>query len=269
MERKLLLVDDEENILRSLNRLLRRDGYDVHIAVGGQAGLDYLKDNEVGVIISDQRMPEMSGVEFLSQVKELYPDTVRIVLSGYTDLNSVTDAINEGAIYKFLTKPWDDDLLRKNIQQAFEHYELVYENERLSSELKYANELLEKMNEQLKGDVRQQSRYVELNLRTLQVSQDVLEHMPMAVMGIGDDNLIALANLKAHFLMIPGGGGLVGTFASEVLWPELLDFLTATSAKDDANIVIEHDNKKYNVWSAKLGGDSNAEGRVLIMAEEE
>lgn len=269
MERKLLLVDDEENILRSLNRLLRRDGYVIHTAVGGQAGLEYLKENDVGVIISDQRMPEMSGVEFLSQVKELYPETVRIVLSGYTDLNSVTDAINEGAIYKFLTKPWEDDLLRKNIQDAFKHYELVYENERLSNELKDANVLLEKMNEQLKDDVRQKSRFMDINLKTLQVSQDVLEHMPMAVMGIGNDNLIALANLKAHFMILPEGGGLVGTFASEVLWPELFDFLTFSQSLDDANIVIEHNDKSYSVWSSKLGGDSNAEGRVLLVAEQE
>lgn len=269
MERKLLLVDDEENILRSLTRLLRRDGYEIHTAVGGQAGLDYLKDNKVGVIISDQRMPEMSGVEFLSKVKELYPETVRIVLSGYTDLNSVTDAINEGAIYKFLTKPWDDELIRKNIQGAFEFYELSHENERLSKELKAANSQLEKINEQLKGDVRQKSRYVDINLRTLQISQDVLEHMPMAVIGIGSDNLIAIANLKAHFIILPQGGGLVGTFSSEVLWPELQDFLSATMSLDDANIIIEHKDNKYNVWSSKLGGDSNAQGRVLVMVEQE
>lgn len=73
------------------------------------------------VIISDQRMPEMSGTEFLSQVKAIHPNTVRIVLSGYTDLKSVTDAINQGAIYKFLTKPWDDSQIREHIQQAF-HY---------------------------------------------------------------------------------------------------------------------------------------------------
>ena len=84
-----------------------------------------LRNNSVGVILSDQRMPEMSVVEFLSQVKQLYPDTIRIVLSGYTDLNSVTDAINHGAIYKFLTKPWEDDLLRENISKGFNHFSLA------------------------------------------------------------------------------------------------------------------------------------------------
>jgi len=141
-ERTILLVDDEENILRSLERLLRRDGYRILKAAGGEAGLELLKEHTVGVIVSDQRMPGMTGVEFLSQVKELYPQTVRIVLSGYTELKSVTDAINKGAIYKFLTKPWEDDLLRHNIEEAFAHYELAHENERLAQELAQAkNEL--------------------------------------------------------------------------------------------------------------------------------
>ena len=84
---------------------------------------ELLAKHDVQVILSDQRMPEMSGTEFLSLVKDLYPDTIRIVLSGYTDLKSVTDAINQGAIYKFLTKPWDDEQLRQNNNQAFrEHH---------------------------------------------------------------------------------------------------------------------------------------------------
>jgi len=147
-ERTILLVDDEENILRSLERLLRRDGYRILKAMNGGAGLELLKENTVGVIVSDQRMPGMTGVEFLSQVKELYPQTVRIVLSGYTELKSVTDAINKGAIYKFLTKPWEDDLLRRNIQEAFEHYELAHEKERLARELNKAKEELARLRQQ-------------------------------------------------------------------------------------------------------------------------
>ncbi|MFH1495300.1 MAG: response regulator, partial [Pseudomonadota bacterium] len=104
MERTILLVDDEANILSALTRLLRPQGYRILRAGSGREGLELLAQNEVGVIVSDQRMPEMTGVEFLHQVRELYPDTVRIVLSGYTELNSITDAINRGAIYKFLTK---------------------------------------------------------------------------------------------------------------------------------------------------------------------
>ena len=118
----LLLLDDEENILRALARVLRRDGYQILMATCAQDAFELLAKHDVQVILSDQRMPEMSGTEFFSRVKDLYPNTIRIVLSGYTDLKSVTDAINQGAIYKFLTKPWDDDELRQNIAQSFREF---------------------------------------------------------------------------------------------------------------------------------------------------
>ncbi|MCE9661909.1 EAL domain-containing protein [Halomonas sp. M5N1S17] len=115
----LLLLDDEPNILRSLTRALRRDGYHILATDSAQQAFELLATQEVHVVISDQRMPEMSGTEFLKRVKELHPQAIQIVLSGYTDLKTVTAAINEGAIYKFLTKPWDDDELRLVVQQAF------------------------------------------------------------------------------------------------------------------------------------------------------
>lgn len=118
-ERTLLLVDDEPDILNSLKRLLRRNGYRILTAGSAAEGLELLSLNRVQVIVSDQRMPIMSGSEFLSRVKSLYPDTMRIVLSGYTELDALTDAINRGAIYKFVTKPWDDVELRETIREAF------------------------------------------------------------------------------------------------------------------------------------------------------
>jgi EAL domain-containing protein (putative c-di-GMP-specific phosphodiesterase class I)/CheY-like chemotaxis protein len=118
----LLLLDDEENILKALTRIFRRDGYRILSTTSIKEAFSLLATNDVQVIVSDQRMPEMSGTEFFSQVKAIYPNTVRIVLSGYTDLKSVTDAINEGAIYKFLTKPWDDQQIREQIQQAFSYH---------------------------------------------------------------------------------------------------------------------------------------------------
>ena len=115
----LLLVDDEENVLRALVRLFRRDGYRIHTATRVEDAFELLAREPVQVILSDQRMPGTSGVEFLSQVKEMYPHTVRLVLSGYTDLATITEAINRGAIYRFLTKPWDDEELRRQVQEAF------------------------------------------------------------------------------------------------------------------------------------------------------
>jgi diguanylate cyclase (GGDEF)-like protein/PAS domain S-box-containing protein len=124
-DRTLLLVDDEPNVISSLHRLLRREGYRILTAGNGARALELLATHPVQVILSDQRMPHMTGTEFLRRVKELHPDTVRIVLSGYTDLDSVMRAVNEGAIYKFLHKPWNDDLLREHIRDAFLYHEAV------------------------------------------------------------------------------------------------------------------------------------------------
>lgn len=138
-QRRLLLVDDEPNIISSLKRLLRGEQYQIYTANSGQQGLDVLAQHAVDVIVSDQRMPGMLGVDFLRQARLLYPDTIRIMLSGYTELQSVTDAVNEGAIYKFLTKPWEDEFLRQHIADAFAVKEIADDNARLYLELQAAN----------------------------------------------------------------------------------------------------------------------------------
>jgi diguanylate cyclase (GGDEF)-like protein/PAS domain S-box-containing protein len=115
----LLLVDDEPNILTSLSRLFRREAFQTLTANSPAEAFELLAKHTVQVILSDQRMPNMSGTEFFARVRQLYPDTVRILLTGYTELESVTGAINRGAVYKFLTKPWDDDQLRDQIREAF------------------------------------------------------------------------------------------------------------------------------------------------------
>jgi len=122
----LLLLDDEPNVLSSLMRLLRRDGYQILPAHNAQEAFSLLATHEVQVVVSDQRMPEMSGTDFLSRVRKLYPGTVRIILSGYAELESVLNAINRGEIYRFYTKPWDDQALRDNIRDAFRYHELMH-----------------------------------------------------------------------------------------------------------------------------------------------
>ena len=127
-ERKgtLLLLDDEPNVLSSLMRLLRRDGYQILAAHNAQEAFSMLATHEVQVVVSDQRMPDMNGTEFLSRVRKLYPGTVRIILSGYAELESVLGAINRGEIYRFYTKPWDDQALRDNIREAFRYHALMH-----------------------------------------------------------------------------------------------------------------------------------------------
>ena len=265
MERTLLLVDDEEGITASLYRLLRRDGYTILRANSGQEGLELLAQNKVGVIISDQRMPGMTGVEFLSKVKEMYPDTVRIVLSGYTELNSVTDAINRGAIYKFLTKPWEDDLLRANIEEAFHRYEMKMENVRLSDALQDANEELQSINRELEQRVEEKTDEVMRNLHVLQVSQEMLEHLPVAVVGIGEDGMIVVANRMAHRLFGAGGAQtLLGETAEEVLSPELLNLAASGGrSKPEGEKLRLADGRELTCWRNSMGEFSQARGMIL------
>jgi diguanylate cyclase (GGDEF)-like protein/PAS domain S-box-containing protein len=123
----LLLVDDDEEILGLLQGLLRQDGYRILTAGSGPEALDLLALHEVHVVVCDQRMPGMSGSELLDRVKALHPDTLRIILSGYADLESIIDAINRGAIYRFYKKPWNGESLRESIRSAFRHYGLLHD----------------------------------------------------------------------------------------------------------------------------------------------
>lgn len=117
--RRILVVDDEPSICKAMGRLLREEGYNVVTADSGARALEILAEQTVHVIISDQRMPAMSGTELLDRVKGLYPGIVRIIVSGYTDIRVITDAVNRGAVFRFLTKPWDDDELLDVVREAF------------------------------------------------------------------------------------------------------------------------------------------------------
>jgi diguanylate cyclase (GGDEF)-like protein/PAS domain S-box-containing protein len=135
MPNTLLLVDDEVAILRALKRVLDSSSYQILTASSGEEALNLLKNNEIQVIISDQRMPYMTGSELLSQVKNSYPDTIRIILSGYADFDAVSEAINKGAIYKFLNKPWDNEKLRQIVHESFKLHDLQVRNKQAGQAL--------------------------------------------------------------------------------------------------------------------------------------
>ena len=118
----LLLVDDEENVLHSLKRLLHQEGYNILTASNGIEGLKKLDAEPVSLVISDQRMPQMSGADFLRQVKEKSPETIRILLTGYADIKAAIGAINQGEVYRFITKPWDEGEIKEVIRQALDKY---------------------------------------------------------------------------------------------------------------------------------------------------
>jgi diguanylate cyclase (GGDEF)-like protein len=192
--RTLLLVDDEESIVSALKRLLRREGYRILSANSGAEGLEILAMNDVDVIVSDQRMPHMTGEEFLRLAKELYPGTVRMVLSGYADMQSITNAINQGAIYKFLSKPWDDQDLKDNILEAFRRKELSDENERLTREIASMNEDLNRSNKALGVLLDEQSRRSLVGQTALTVAQQTLHLLPVPVVGLEPSGMVVFRN---------------------------------------------------------------------------
>ncbi|NOW95532.1 DNA-binding NtrC family response regulator [Mucilaginibacter sp. SG564] len=138
----VLYVDDEINNLNSFKAAFRRD-FNIYTASSAAEGRRILDGNEVGVIITDQRMPVTTGIEFLESVLQTNPDTIRILLTGFSDINAVIDAINRGQVYKYLVKPWQNDELRIHIQNAIEIYNLRKENKDLTYKLQIANMELE------------------------------------------------------------------------------------------------------------------------------
>jgi len=170
-QHRLLFVDDEENILKSLNRLFIDEGYEVATATSGEEALERLNGEQVSLVISDQRMPGMQGVELLSRIKEISPDTIGILLTGYTDITAAVGAINSGAVYKYVEKPWDDEQCKLTVKRALEQYDLIQRNRKLTSlvceqnkKLKYLNDNLQEKVEEKTEEISQKNvRLEELN----------------------------------------------------------------------------------------------------------
>lgn len=128
-EKNVLFIDDEENILKTIKRQLHLYGYNVHTAIDAANAFSILEHEEIPVIVSDQKMPNISGSELLAQIKENYPKTVRMIISGYTDFNALQEAVNKGEIYKFIPKPWDERYLLDSLERAFKYHEELEKNE--------------------------------------------------------------------------------------------------------------------------------------------
>lgn len=223
---KILCVDDEKNVLRALQRVFLDDDYEFFTAVSGPEGLDIL-DREPGirVVISDYRMPEMNGVDFLREVHIRYPETVRIVLSGYADTAAVVDAINEGQIYKFIPKPWNDDELRVTINNALEMYSLHARNRQLMEELRNSNEELRIMNDNLENLVSQRTAELTFRNRVLASAQNILHSLPQAVIGIDRADQVVYCNEKAYQFLSTFSRDLVGNDRQSALPAEINRFI--------------------------------------------
>ncbi len=258
-ERHLLLLDDEPNILRSLRRVFRGQPWTVHTAGTPDEAFELLARHPVGVVMSDQRMPLMRGTDFLARVKQLYPHTIRIVLSGYTELQSVTEAINEGAIYKFLTKPWNDVSINEEIEQAFRQFEMVAEGQRLEQRLRESNRQLENrlhLNEERL--LREEA--------ALDVTHEALGVVPVPILGIDASGMIAISNAAADALL-GDGSSVVGEHVNDVLSCEGSTGFFAE--RQGQRLQVDIAGIRYHVHCNDLGTTSRGTGTVLTLLQGE
>jgi putative two-component system response regulator len=170
LNRSLLIVDDEPNTISTLKRQLRRESYFIYSANSGDAGLKFLKENDIGVVLSDLMMPKMDGITFLEIARQIKPDVVRILLTGYGTLKNAMDGINRSQVFGYLTKPWSPEALSGTIEGAFQHYNLVQENKRLQKLTEEQNKQLNIVNENLENLVHE---------RTLELEEAVREGVVM------------------------------------------------------------------------------------------
>jgi len=164
----ILFVDDEENILNAMKRVFRKEGYSILVANSGADALKLFDAHEISLVISDQRMPNMTGVELLEKVREVSPDTVRIMLTGYADVNAIVASINKGKIFRFISKPWNDEDVKLVVRDALRQLDLKRENERLTVLTRKQNEELQELNAGLErkvmertGEIREKNNELE------------------------------------------------------------------------------------------------------------
>jgi response regulator RpfG family c-di-GMP phosphodiesterase len=156
----LLIVDDEQYVLSALKRLFRKDTHEVIAVEAPSRALEVLRERQVAVIVSDYRMPEMDGVQFLRQAREVAPEAIRIILSGYAEIHAILSAVNDGGIHKYLTKPWNDEQLRLEVKAGFDQYVLSKTNRVLQETLQHRNEELLGLTRSLEAEhARQQENF--------------------------------------------------------------------------------------------------------------
>jgi len=205
----ILVVDDEENVLRSIERLFRREPYRVLTTGDPEEALRIAGQEPIHLVMADQRMPGMTGIELVQRMKEAHPDVMRIVFTGYVDMNTAIDAINKGEVFRFVTKPWQDTELRSVVRQALTQYELVAENIKLMGLIERQNLRLRQLNQQLEEEIADRTGAIKGFLeRKNQELTDVLASIRSA-----QEKLVRSEDTIMHFLhslgreeQVPPGG---------------------------------------------------------------
>ena len=265
---RILCVDDEPNVLRALQRLFLDEDYEILTAGSGQEGLEILRrEPDIQLVISDYRMPGLNGVDFLRQVRERSPETLRIVLSGYADTAAVVGAINDGQIYKFIPKPWNDEELKRTIADALEKYVLRKKNARLMEELSASNEELTLINENLETMVAERTADLLVRNQALTIAQNILDALPVAVLGLDAAGMIVCCNEAAQEMFRETGPFLLGSEAADVLPETVRSFAEDLVEARRLCCMVEWKGHRLRVKGTRMH-HTDQEGIVLVLEEE-
>jgi response regulator RpfG family c-di-GMP phosphodiesterase len=265
----ILCVDDERNILAVLRRLLRKEHYRLLTAESAAEGLKILEDEHPWVIISDQRMPGMDGVTFLKKVRETHPDIIRITLTGYTDVETIKEAVNQGHIFKFLLKPWNDENLILDIRQAVNQYRLAAANRELNDKVMAQNEELMKLNERLENLVKERTEEIIVRNQALEFSQSILSDLPVPLIGVGADGMIAMTNFALTSMFKGAVCFELGRMIEEYFEPGMLSSIRKVISGDIPSFTERGvlGGVYFSVDCAPLSGRYGGRGVVLVFRE--
>lgn len=253
----LLFVDDEDNILSALRRLFRREGYEILTATSGPEGLALLQKQAVSLIISDQRMPEMIGAEFLHRAREICPHALRIMLTGFSDIETAIQAVNEGGIHRYISKPWDDAELKMTVRQVLERFELEERNRALTVELR-------ELNAHLEQKVEERTRELQLKVKDLEGKDRIAQHL-LTVHSLEEtldlvlEVISDILGLERILIYLKEDGDFklaaaMGVFEPKtIVGPDRLEAVEATPSHLRAFAVVEERREPLNVIDPEEG----------------
>ena len=277
----ILCVDDEPGIVRSIRRILKGEPVNVLMAASGPEALEILRKQSVALILTDYRMPEMNGIEFLEQAAPLCPDAFRMILTGYAEAHLLVEAVNRGQIYKILYKPFQEEDIKLTVRSGLEHHARNGENRALLEELGQRNKQLAILNQKLKSGLEGTQADLNISSAALGIAQQLLNEIPAAVIGIEPCGQIVFANKLANVWFAPPTAprlfSLVGAWSSDVLpgsVHEPLKEVTATpplmNAKD-LRVQIKPEltlQISYRAITNGAGGEAPATTVFLFATEE-
>ncbi|MFQ3230485.1 response regulator [Reinekea sp.] len=256
---QILVVDDETNVAKSVMRLLEEQNFKVFTASNGQTALETLAhEKEISIVISDQRMPLMTGAELFQKMKDTHPQIKRILLTGYTEMETLRNAINQGSIFRLLLKPWDDNELIACIEDAQTSFNLEAENQAIRDQLTQVNITLER-------SFTRKSRELSMNIQSLERYEKIIEQLPIGIVCLSADGMVILTNQQfiSDFNLVNAVEGMpYNRVLPEPIHPFIENF------KNGHHESLEYQNKKIHVSFNVLRDEKVVFGKVISIRVE-